>query len=173
MAAAAERIVWAVDTLPLAPGERVVEIGCGHGVAVSLICEAGADVVAVDRSRAMIAAASKRNAAQVAAGHARFVTAALHEAELGADRFDRALAIHVGAFERGDPRRELDVVARCLTADGRLHLSYQPLTASEARPTARRLAAMLEDHGWSVDDVLHGDLRTGSAVCVVAHPTAG
>jgi cyclopropane fatty-acyl-phospholipid synthase-like methyltransferase len=37
-AKAADRLVWAVDTMAIRPTDRVLEIGCGHGVAVTLVC---------------------------------------------------------------------------------------------------------------------------------------
>lgn len=56
---AAERLVWAVATLDVQPEDCVLEIGCGHGVAVSLICEQldKGTILAVDRSPKMIAMA--------------------------------------------------------------------------------------------------------------------
>lgn len=61
MAGTALRHRWAVDLLAPRAGERILEIGCGHGIATSLMLGAGAAVVAVDRSAKMIAACRKRN----------------------------------------------------------------------------------------------------------------
>jgi trans-aconitate methyltransferase len=63
-----ERFVWAVDTLTLDPADRVLEVGCGHGVAVSLVCGrlTSGRITAIDRSKKMIEMAARRNRANVA-----------------------------------------------------------------------------------------------------------
>ena len=162
--------MWAVDALALQPGDRVLEIGCGHGVAVSLIAEKldGGSVVAIDRSPKMIAAAQRRNTDHVSAGRASFQTVSAAEARFGEARFDKVLAIHVGVFLRGDPAQELEVVRGCLTDEGGLHLSWEPFEAEEARSTGEALAAVLEERGFVVSAVLVEDLSATTAVCVVA-----
>ena len=164
--------MWAVDTLALQPSDRVLEVGCGHGVAVSLVCERldGGSVTAIDRSPKMIAMASRRNADHVAAGRSTFQTVSLHEADFGGTRFDKVLAVHVGAFLRGRPARELGVVSGCLADGGALHLVYQPLRSSEAARTAETASAVLGDHGFVVTAVLLEDLAEATVVCVVARP---
>ena len=78
-------------------GDRVLEIGCGHGVAVSLVCErlAGGVIVAIDRSPKMVDAARRRNRDHIAAGRADIRLAAFADADFGSDRFDKIFAVHV------------------------------------------------------------------------------
>src|ERR687892_473676 len=109
---ASKRNRWAVDVLQVDPDDRILEVGCGYGVAVSLVCERldGGRITAVDRSPKMIEAARKRNRAH--AEKARFVVATLTEADLGDEIYDKVFAVHVAALERsGD---ELVIVRRRL-----------------------------------------------------------
>ena len=64
------RIAWAVDQLDLAPTDRVLEFGCGPGVAASLVADRVGDgaVLAIDRSATAIARAAARNAGHLASG---------------------------------------------------------------------------------------------------------
>jgi cyclopropane fatty-acyl-phospholipid synthase-like methyltransferase len=168
--AAAERLVWAVETMRIRPGDRLLEIGCGHGVAVTLACERLADggsVLAIDRSEKMIEQARRRNAAYVTSGRASFQVTSLDQADFGAARFDKVLGVHVPVFVRGEPDRELAIIRDHLAPGGRLHLSYQPLDAAETEPTITRLEAVLTRNGFAVADVHTADLDTGRALTVV------
>jgi ubiquinone/menaquinone biosynthesis C-methylase UbiE len=106
-----ERLRSIVASLGIQPNDRVLEIGCGHGVAATLVCERldGGFLTAVDRSAKMIEAASRRNAEHVAAGRAEFLVAALEDLDLGERRFDKVFAVRVGLFHR-DPERARSLV---------------------------------------------------------------
>ena len=117
-----ERLRAIVDRLAIGQDQRVLEIGCGHGVAATLVCErlAGGRLTAVDRSPKMIAAAARRNAAHVAAGRAEFLVAELEELALGERRFDTIFAVRVGLFRR-EPERARSLVEPWLAPGGTVH----------------------------------------------------
>src|SRR5204863_1922427 len=97
---ASERFVWAVETLGVRPADRLLEIGCGHGVAVSLVCErlTTGTITAIDRSPKMIAMATRRNREHVDAGRAVLAAIALEDADLDDRRFDKVFAFNVAPF---------------------------------------------------------------------------
>src|SRR5688500_18722335 len=94
------RLVWAVEMLAVDPADRLLEIGCGGGVAVSLICDRliSGRITAIDRSEAMVKTARARNSAHVASGKAAIWQAALHEADFGDEGFNKILAVNVNLF---------------------------------------------------------------------------
>jgi SAM-dependent methyltransferase len=118
-----DRLRAIVDGLGLQHDERVLEIGCGHGVAATMVCEAGARLTAIDRSPKMIAAAARRNAAYVEAGTAEFLVATLEEADFGDRRFDTIFAVRVGLFHR-EPERAHALAERWLAPGGTLLSDY-------------------------------------------------
>jgi ubiquinone/menaquinone biosynthesis C-methylase UbiE len=173
VSAASRRLRWPVDVLDPAPGDRVLEVGCGHGVAVSLVCErlGAGSITAVDRSAKMIAAARARN--RVHAGRARFVTAAVEAADLGDDVYDKAFAVHVAALHRPGPA--LDAVRRRLAPGGRLYLFHQSprwATSADAEVFAATLGDPLGRAGFAVERTLVADTGGAWSVAVVARQGA-
>ena len=120
-----DRLRRIVDDLAIEPGDRVLEIGCGHGVAATYVCERGGRLTAIDRSPKMIEAAAKRNAEHVAAGRAEFLVASLEDADLGERRFDTIFAVRVGLFHR-EPDRARRLAERWLAPGGTLHSVFDP-----------------------------------------------
>ena len=168
MSDASPRLAWAVERLDLDPDDRVLEIGCGHGVAVSLVCErlAGGRIVGVDRSPKMIERARARNREH--GRKASFVTAEIERAELGGERFEKAFAVHVAALHRPGPA--LAAVRARLAPGGSLHLFSQSPRWTGPEPARRfavELAQVLEGFGLDPDEpqvrLLDGRYSTGVA----------
>lgn len=120
-----DRLEEIVDRLGIRPDDRVLEIGCGHGVAATMVCERLEDgrLTAIDRSPKMIDAAAKRNAASVEAGKAEFLVASLEDLDLGERRIDLVFAVRVAIFDR-EPERAMALVEPWLAPDGRVLTFY-------------------------------------------------
>lgn len=117
-----DRLARVVDRLDIRPGDRVLEIGCGHGVAATMVCERLGDegrLTAIDRSPKMVEAAARRNAAYVEAGIAEFLQRDLEHLDLGERRFDRVFAVRVRLFH-SDPDRARALVEPWLARGGTL-----------------------------------------------------
>jgi ubiquinone/menaquinone biosynthesis C-methylase UbiE len=124
-----ERLEAIVDRLDIKPDDRVLEIGCGHGVAATMVCERldGGRLTAIDRSPKMIEAAHKRNAAFVEAGKAEFLVQKLENMDLGDRRFDVIFAVRVGLFHR-EPERARALAERWLAPGGRVEAFFDEPT---------------------------------------------
>ena len=165
-----ERFVWAVETLELDPGDNVLEVGCGHGVAVSLVCERlgpGGRITAIDRSQKMIAAARRRNRLHVKSGRAVLEAVALEDADLGDQRFDRVFAFNVAPFWL-EPKEALAVVREHLAPSGAVYVFWDARRQTgSGSDLGKRLSERLLQGGFAIDRVLVKKLKPVPAVCVI------
>ncbi len=168
------RFRWMVDMLPLDPEDRVLEVGCGHGVALGLIGErlTTGTVTGADRSPKMIATATKRKAALIDEGRLRLLTASLHEMDDETGAFDLICAMNVASFLT-HPARDLGAARRLLAPGGTLGLFAQlPPWASGGETWLDDVSATLANHGFLVTGRHQGDVDPYPVACVIARVAA-
>jgi trans-aconitate methyltransferase len=165
----AERFRWAVETLALDPADQVLEIGCGTGAAVSLICErlTSGRITAIDRSAAMVEQARNRNRAHIVSGKAVIETVALEVADFGPERFDKIFAFNVSLFWNLGSR-ELSRLRLLLQPHGAVCLFHQPPMREKTLQGIDVLNQLLPEHGFAITEVLVKEMRPAPAVCVRA-----
>lgn len=131
-----DRIRRFVEAMQVMPDDRVLEIGCGHGLAATLVCAGldGGRYLGVDRSQKMIAAAAGRNVAFVQAGVARFLLGSLETLAPETGKFDKVFAMRVRLFVE-DPDKADALARRWLAPGGRIFVEYdEPVNRSQPRP---------------------------------------
>jgi SAM-dependent methyltransferase len=124
------RLREVVDALPLSPGSRVLEIGCGPGAAAREVAmRLGPDghVLAVDRSPRAIEQLVRGSGDLIDAGRLSARVAAVEDLVLapGEHPYDLAFAVRVGVLDGRHPAqfgRALACVAAMLVPGGRLFI---------------------------------------------------
>jgi cyclopropane fatty-acyl-phospholipid synthase-like methyltransferase len=108
MTALSLRLAGILEALPLKPGLRVLEVGCGQGALARAIAErvAPGHVLGIDRSARAIGQALAGSATQVEAGRLSFRIAAAERfaLDLGEDPFDLIVAVRIGALDGRHPK---------------------------------------------------------------------
>lgn len=165
---APERVKWTVALLGVRPSDHLLEIGCGPGHAVALVCAqlTRGTITAIDRSATMVERARMRNAACLADGRARIEKQELTEASLGR-RFRKVFAINVNAFWTA-PAPSLAALDRMLEGNGKAFLVYEPPSTPRLDQLRRTLPAHLEAYGFSIADIRAERFRSGHGLCLIA-----
>jgi SAM-dependent methyltransferase len=110
-----------VDWLEVAPGDRLLEIGFGHGRTIAWLAERAARglVTGVDPSDTMLRQASRRNRRAIAAGRVRLERGEAARLPVADASFDKVLAANCVQFWRDLPAA-LAEVRRVLAPGGTL-----------------------------------------------------
>ncbi|MCG5471964.1 class I SAM-dependent methyltransferase [Micromonospora sp. LAH09] len=147
----AHRQRWAVETMAVASGDTVLEIGCGRGAAVSLVASrlTTGRIVAIDRAATMVRLATKRNIAHINAGRADIRRVGFESADLDSLRFDKIFAVNVSMFWLGDATQQIERMRSLLTPGGRLYVFGERPTAAHATANVTSTTLLLEDHGFA------------------------
>jgi SAM-dependent methyltransferase len=161
---------WAVELLELGPEDRLLEIGCGPGVALAAAAMLGSSVVGVDRSAVMVAQARRRNRRAIRAGQIELYVAPVeHLPDLGAP-FDKALAVNTVGYW-SDPVAGVAAVRRRLRPGGTFAMVSQPrrpgATATDSARAGTELVDLLAASGFGEVRLETLDLDP-PAVCALA-----
>ncbi|MEZ5823810.1 MAG: class I SAM-dependent methyltransferase [Geminicoccaceae bacterium] len=136
---------WLVDLLELEKSSRVLEIGCGPGLAVEACLARLPDgfVLGIDHSRMMARRARALNRKAIREGRAEIRHAGFETLKDEATRFDRILSVnsiqYLGNFERS-----FRAIHALLAPDGRVASAYRPRSGDPTRKDALRMAAHME-----------------------------
>jgi SAM-dependent methyltransferase len=167
-----ERIRWTLSLLDVKPGDRVLEVGFGPGVAIELlsaIATAGF-VAGIDHSQEMVRHATRRNARAIRDGRVGLYRASASAPPEFDKPFDKIFTINSIHFWE-DPVDCLRKLRGQLRPGGVMAVTLQPRmrTATDATTAALggELVAKLERAGFSRCDLKMKKFGAVAAACVL------
>jgi len=141
-----QRNRWTVELLQLDPDDRVLEIGCGPGLALAACAEhlENGMVTGLDHSQTMLAQAERRNRKAIASGRMQLWRGDLNRLATLSGEFDKVFSINVVQFleDRAEAFRTL---FRVCSPNGLVASTYQPRHSKASRDDALRMAWKIED----------------------------
>ncbi|HZZ84079.1 MAG TPA: methyltransferase domain-containing protein [Anaeromyxobacteraceae bacterium] len=166
-----------LDLLDLQPGDRLLEIGFGPGLALTRGAElaSAGKVIGIDHSELMLSQARRRNAKAVKAGRVELFLASAEILPAFAESFDKVMAVNVYGFWK-DPVRVLTQLLDVMNPGGLIALTTQPrhrgATADDARVAAERMGAALRSAGFAEVRTELLEMTPVAAACVLGRKQA-
>lgn len=163
---------WVVSLLDVQPTDRVLEIGCGPGVAIRELARFATDglVYGIDHSEVMVKMATKRNAAAVRSGQVQIMNCSVENLPPLGEPLDSIVAINsMGLWP--DPPRRLEELRERLRPGGQIAIASQPrcpgATAETSERAGRGIEAALRTAGFGLTQMETLPLKP-PVVCVIA-----
>jgi ubiquinone/menaquinone biosynthesis C-methylase UbiE len=122
------RCDWTIAFLDIQRTDRVLEVGCGSGVALQKASALASDgvVIGVDPSTVMIRQARKRNAAAIHEGRVKLEQASAMTLPFPDETFDKAFSVNSVQLWP-DHVTGLREIRRVLKGGGRAAITFQPI----------------------------------------------
>lgn len=167
------RNLWTIDLLAIEPTDRVLEIGCGPGVALAAAIRRAPSglVIGIDHSRVMVRQAARRNAGAINRGRAQVREMSVEDASALGQTFDKVYSANVAQFF-ADQTEAFRTLASIMTPGGLIATTYQPRMAMASAQNADAMAGSLRRTlaalGFLDICTERLDLKPAPAVCVLA-----
>ncbi len=122
-----DRFYRAEKLIQLKPHDNILEVGCGTGLLLSLICPVlvTGKVVAVDSSAAMIKMARKNNEKCEKEGRISFINENIADTLLEKSSFDKVVSFNLNIFLKSNIPA-IEIISQALKPGGDLYIFYQP-----------------------------------------------
>ncbi|HWI03367.1 MAG TPA: methyltransferase domain-containing protein [Acidimicrobiales bacterium] len=154
----AEANRWMIDVLEVGAGDRVLDVGCGPGLAVAYGATSAGWTVGVDASPTMVRHAGRRNRAAIRGGRVE-----IHRADATRLPFPDATFTKVGSLNSlqfwADPDHGLAELHRVLAPGGRVAVV---LMARSDEPAGTPAPAWLEETLGSMQDAGFAGMQVAS-----------
>ena len=124
-----KRFFWIRDVMDIRSNDRVLEIGCGVGLAVEAICPqlAKGKFVAIDKSASMLRKARERNSDFIASGRCEFVETDLLSFDSQGKRFNKVLCFNINFFWTSLAEAEMEKIRSLLQGSKKVYIAYGPM----------------------------------------------
>jgi cyclopropane fatty-acyl-phospholipid synthase-like methyltransferase len=166
-----ERSRWTVDLLNIDPDDRVLELGCGPGVALRDVARRllSGTVLGIDHSPIMVKQAARRNRVAIAAGRVLVRAGPIEDARAAGGPFTKIFSVNVVQFVP-DKAAFFRLLHTMLAPDGIVATTYQPRNENPKRADAVAMAdlisAAMKSAGFARIHVEERDFEP-PAVCVI------
>ncbi len=166
------RNIWTIDLLKIAPDDKVLEIGCGPGIALREIASRldTGTVTGIDHSDIMFDQARTRNLAGLRDGKVLIKHGALEDLAESEGSYTKALAINVLQFQPSISAACAKISA-VMAPDGVLAVTYQPrlrhATHDDAAAFGDHLAVALSHAGFVDIRMEELTMKPAPAICVI------